>query len=382
MKHKGLFILLFSLSLYSCKSSCKSNDINVKTNSNDIYIAYNHNNYDGGRIIGGGGLSSDPILQYLDYNTMEAVVLCTRPNCTHKSGDCAARIMGTTPMITDEGVYFFKYEDSIIEKKDGKRELNIKSKLCRMSLDSSEIETIAEFNDCEPRETDGYVLHNNKIYFTGDDLNPRYDDYGGIFTSNCGGTHYICSIDINTGEYINYGSVYDDDKQYEGAQFTSSATIRGIYNSKMLINYEFSKTPEPVPEKLWSGMTELVFEFDFDTNGWTLSDIPTKPVFTDSDTVVYYDEKIDKTVIIDKGERTELDIKIDTYASVQNNKLFVRDDYDNGNLKWYDLEDMSEHNVEGYANYMPDDFYNNCYILSFGNNIKKLSEEELLALDK
>ena len=123
-------------------------------------------------------------------------------------------------------------------------------------------------------------------------------------------------------------------------------------------------------------------QFDFDKNTITESDIPYKPVFLDSDTIVYYDEGTNKCVIIDENNKKEIDTDRVSYASIQNNKLFIRDDKNNYALKWYDLSDLSVHNAEGMNCYMPVHFCNDSYILTFGDETKKISENELLSLDR
>ncbi len=378
MKKIAYYAIAMLFALSSCNSKNETKNILIESNDN-IFVAEYADNYKNGRIIGGNSEgNTDAPSMYVDYNTMEKTILCSKPNCTHKNSECPAKVIGTAPILTENNICFFDCSYGVVEKKSGKRELEINSKLCKLSLDTSEIETIVEFNDCVPDNSRGFVLNDNKIYFTGDDLDPTSDEYGGIFYSNIGGTHYLCSIDLKTGEYTNYGSIYDDDKKFEGAKSSSSARILGIYDSKLIINYEFSKTND---DAVYGNFTELVFEFDFDSNQWTLSDIPNMPIFVDYDTIVYYDNDIDRCIIIDNGERTELDTGKVTLASIQNNKLFIRDDLNNFALKWYDLSDMSKHHVKGYDGYMPVSIYNDSYILTRGNNTAKLTEEELLALE-
>lgn len=366
------------LLLSSCNSKTEEN-YSLAENYDNIYVAEYADNYLNGRIVDGSadGNVNTPAA-YVDYNTMEKTILCSKPNCVHNNTSCPANVMGTAPILTENSIYYFDVSYGVVEKKYGVKELEIKSRLVKMALDTAEIETIAEFNDCVPDNSRGFILYNNRIYFTGDDFAPTTDEYGGFFYSNIGGTHYLCSIDLETGEYINYGNIYDD-KMYEGANCSSSARILGIYNSKMIINYEFCKTLEDAAS---ANFTELVFEFDFDTNQMTLTDIQSIPVYVDSDTIIYNDYDINKCVVIDKGNRFELDIGEVTLASLLNNKLFVRDDKNNYALKWYDLSDMSEHHVKDYDGFMPVSIYYESYILTKGNKTVKLTEKDLLASDE
>ena len=128
--------------------------------------------------------------------------------------------------------------------------------------------------------------------------------------------------------------------------------------------------------------TELIFEFNLEKNELIESDIPSKPVFVNSDTIVYYDDSIKKCIIIDNNVKRELDTNKVTFASVHNNKLFIRDDKNEFALIWYNLSDFSKHNVKDMNCYMPVSMHNSSYILTNGDKTIKLTEEELLALDK
>ncbi len=379
MKKTVSIVSVLSLLFFASCNNKSNNSLPVLSTESNQYVAEHYNNYNDGRIIGGFYAGNGTLSEFLSYETMESTVLCSKPNCNHNNDECVAKNIGACPMITQDGIYFFKSNYGVKEEKNGKRNFYMNSELCKVSLESSEIETISNFKDCVPADTRGYVLHNNTIYFTADDMCPTLDEYGVISYSNIGGTHYLCSIELDSGKYTNYGSIYDGDKKLESARASSSAMIMGVYDEKLLVNYEFCKSYEDISEGIF---TELMFEFDFDKKNLIESDIPTKPVFVDSDTIVYYDDSIKKCIIIDKSDERELDIEKVTCASVQNNKLFFRDDKNQFALKWYDLSDLSEHNVKGMNCYMPVCMYNGSYILIIGDKTVKLTEEELLELDK
>lgn len=375
---KKIISVLSVFFLFLSSVSCESKKENLTDNSNKIkYITRLDNSYDDGRIIGASAQASNCNLQYLKYQDMSTTALCSRPNCNHKTDECVAKQIGSCPILKDDYIYFFDSKSEVIERKDGQRVFEIDSRLCRLSLDSSEIETVAEFTDCVPREYDGCMLIGDVLWFTGDDMNPVTDEYGVIFTSNVGGTHYLCSIELETGSYTNYGSVYNG----ENYDKSSHASILGYYNSNLLINYEYETSPDCYDgEKAWFGMGELMFEFDLNTKEMKISDIPTRPLWFDfdSDTLVYCEYDTEKTVVLRDNKKIELDIDTGSFVSVFNNKIFVRD-----TGKWYDLTDSSEHDMSEYANSWDFvDYYENCYIVTNYKKYIKLTEEELLALDK
>ncbi len=362
--------ILTIMSAFICFSSFSCNDKDVSSNKNEIAFAFL-----GGSCYGNGMIhSSDPV-RYIDFNTMESSVLCAKPNCEHKTSECVAKLVGDCPIMYNDYLYYFTSTQGVEETGNGKREYKINSKLCRVSLDSSESEDIAYFTDCKPRDYDGWMIINNTVWFTGDNMNPTPDEYGNIATSNQGGEHYICSIDLESKEYVNYGSVYDGDKEYEEASCTSSAQIRGYYNSKIMIRYEFAKSSETRGQDFRQRFTELMFEFDPQTKELKERDLQ-MPSYVDEDTYVYTDFDKNKTYVIDNSKTYEVtcDTGLDSFAV--NNKLFVTDED-----KWYDLTDLSEHSMGEYADYGVVAFYDNSYILSDGNmKFVKLTEEELLAL--
>lgn len=336
-----------------------------------IYASMGCSVYENGMIY-----SRDPIM-YMDFDTMEHSVLCAKPNCNHTTLECVAKLVGDSPIIYNDYLYYFSSSQKVEETGNGEREYVIRSKLCRVSLDSSESEDLVSFSDCVPRDYDGWLIIDDTVWFTGDDMNPTPDEYGNINAGNAGGTHFICSIDLKAKKYTNYGSVYDGDKEFEGASNTSSAQIKGLYDSKIMIRYEFAKEPVPIildeDFDYKTLFTELMFEFDPVTKELAPSDLK-EPSYVDEDTYVYSDNG--KTFIIDKGTEYVLDEETDTATYFVNGKLF-----DSYNDRWFDISDMSEHSLGEYSYYGARKYYDNCYILSGGNAVVKLTEEELLALE-
>lgn len=350
-------------------TSCGKSRYDYSITDKAVYADTIINTYGTGRIYG-----SDPVA-YFDYETMESTVLCAKPNCNHLTSECVGKMIGDCPIIYGNHIYYFKYSNRVEDEGNGKRELKIKSQLCRVSRETSEEDVLVTFTDCEPRDYDGWIIYNDKVYFTADDLNPQTDEYGNISISNVGGTHYFCVIDLKTKKYKNFGSVYEGDKQYKGAQYSSSAQIDGLYENKIFINYEYAKEEIVDVHKYgFPEFTEIMFEFDPATDILKQVARPKDINFMNNGTYIYTENN--KTIILDHGKQRELDINGGSFASCFNNKLFVRD-----SNKWYDLSDGSEHSMGKYKDYIVIDLYNDCYILMNHLTTVKLTEEELLALD-
>ena len=384
MKNKILFATVIVAFL---TSGCGGNDVTSKgniqsdsdftsTHSDDSvhncidaqYIDSGENIYDNGMIYG-----SDAPKTYLDFETMEKTVLCALPNCNHSTSECIAAKIGRTPIIFNDYIYYFDVKDGVKENSDG-REFYIDSQLKRVSLTNSEIEDIVQFTDCEPREYGGCVILDGILYFCGDDMNPTKDEYGGISYANGGGTHFLCSIDLNTGEYVNYGSIYDEDKQYESSAQTSTAHVIGYYNSKIYIQYSFMKEYIDDPNiETREKFTILNFEFDPLTGNLSQSELLSGS-FMNGNTYVCSNYPDNSSTVIDGDQKYTIngaDAKF--VGKYFDKKLFVYD-------RWYDVTDKSLHLLGEDRKFVT--MYENFYIISnqSGTRYEKLTEEELLAL--
>lgn len=335
-----------------------------------VFIKKNADYYQNGVVIGNN------IAMFLDFETLNIVPLCAVPNCTHLDSKCLAQNVGNKPIFYNNYIYYFESNGGNVRETSEGREFFIDSKLKKASLDSSEIEVVCEFNDCVPPDGyNGFVLQNGDLYFIGDDCNPVKDDYGGINWGNTGGYHYLCSINLDTGKYTNHGSIYDGDKEYEAAPYSSQGFISGVFNDKMFISYSFMKDLKEL-EDPESNFTVVNFEFDFSTKQWTKSTLPYSEFMT-GNIYTYYDFESKKLIVIDNENKTEILFEYEPINfRIFNNKFFYP-----LKQKWYDLSDLSEHTMGEYADYEAVGYYNNCYILVKGNNAVKLTEEELLALE-
>ncbi len=104
----------------SCNNK-SNNSLPVLSTESDQYVAEYYDNYDEGRVIGGFDGNDGIPSQFLDYETMESTVLCSKPNCTHNNNECVAKNIGTCPIITQDGIYFFKSNYGVKEEKNGKK---------------------------------------------------------------------------------------------------------------------------------------------------------------------------------------------------------------------------------------------------------------------
>lgn len=314
---------------------------------------------------------------FLDFDTMERSPLCAVPNCTHQTAGCLANLLGSTPVLYNGCAYYFEYVADVRETKDG-REFYMNSKLKKAFLDSSETQLVCEFTDANPRVGEGYLLDGNELYFIGYDPDPNENGYGTMSWSTAGGRDYICSINLDTGEYQNYGEVCYVEDEYPSADNTASAKILGFYNDKMYIGYSFAKEYSiEKAQKCDVDFTLYNFEFDLDSKELTESELP-YAAWMDEDTYCYSEDGKNFTVI-DQGQTYHLEGAVSAIdMPVFNGKVF-------GLHSWYDLSDQSEHSLGKYT-YSEDAYwsciayYDGCYIFKNSNTFEKVSEEELKSL--
>lgn len=377
MNKRFLSIALAATMLAGCSDAGKDSS---SKELKPVFFSQNRCSYGNGVVFG------NEKAMFLDFDTMEKAPLCAVPNCTHSTASCLSQMVGNTPIFYKDYVYFFTSNGGDIRETPDGREFYIDSKLMRASLDSSETEIVCEFTDCAPEEGfPDYVIYGNELYFTADDLNPTegLDGMGVGSWGTSGGKHFLCSINLDTGEYTNHGSIYDGDKEYDGAAYSSGAEIMGLYNDKMYLEYSFVKDNDDVQNSGggFAKYTFLYFEFDFETKTWEESTMPfgDKLYYMNNSTYFYKDFEAKQTYIVhEKGELVleggEMELR---QGTEHNGKFFFPDEG-----IWYDLSDNSEHSMGEYEGYEVVGYHDESYILIKGGITEKITEEELLALDK
>lgn len=308
---------------------------------------------------------------YLDYATMETTPLCAMPNCSHTISSCLAN-MAQYPVIYKNYMYFFTYSQGFEETKDGP-EFVMHSSLKKASLDNSEVQVVCEFDDSIPRNDETMVICDNKLYFIAYDPDVETDAYGGSAWSNVGGIDYLCSVDLDTKEYRNYGNFCYVEDEYPSADQSSHSYITGIREGKIYLDYIFSK--EGINENtIVPEWTYYNFEFDTKTEKFVESELPAA-LYADDDIYCWLDSENEKLHIIRNSKEHILDYTYYTNAAqLLNGKLFV-------NGGWVELSDMTMHSFPDDVYYQAVAFYDGSYILSnSSNSFTKLTEDDLRAL--
>lgn len=378
MKKKILSFL--TAVLMTVTFGCSDKDNESTKSAETIVFSSSGGTYSKGMIYNFG---IDSPTMFLDFETMEKAPLCAVPNCTHTVSSCLGMMVGKNPVIYNDYVYYFVSDSGYEEVPEG-HQFYMKTTLYKAKLDSSETEKVVEFTDCVPNESyNCIVLIDNTIWFIGDDMNPIPEnvmDDSWIPSSDTQGSHFVCSINLDTGEYKNFGSITDEDKQYACRAQSNAANIRGLYNGKLVIDYYYAfRDMEDAVMGEYNPADYVKFmSFEFDTETETLSESErVKPLKAWDDWYIGHDFATETITVIYNGEEKVYDSgDLGVNVFLLNGKLFCHE-------SWIDLKDDSVHPLgEELSDFISVAYYNDCYIfLKQNGKAVKITEEELLALE-
>ena len=374
MKKKSLSFILTALML----TACGEKEQKHKSGEQRIQIG---NIYENGMIYTAGETK-----RFLDFTSLETAPLCAVPNCTHSSssGECLTRVINGTCMLVDDYLYYFTVNGNggeMLATPDG-YELYMESKLMRVSLDCSETETVCTFTDALARTEDTFLLIDDMLYFCAYDPDPKMTETGGYEGyGTSGGYDFLCSINLNTGEYTNYGYFCYVEDEYHAADDSATAKLKFYYKGKIMLRYSFLKEfPEfdengiPLDDEAFIELWEYyTYEFNPETKEFTKVDYNGTPRFFENGYCIYDDKSPVITVVKDDETYT---INGMWQCSIINDKAFDGQHWCNiGDDVIYELD-------EEYEGYRVVAFHDGKYVLFNNRKAIKLSEEELIENSK
>lgn len=174
---------------------------------------------------------SNGFLKFLDFETMQTVYICPKPNCSHNDEQCTSFGLSDCPCYYQGKLYYFvrgkeynkesrKYDDTLtayVSNADGTN---------RIKLDY-----IVGFADFGIRK----VLSEGIIYLTLADTTKAGDQAG--YTSSDYMTHFIYSFDISSCKFEQLMQIGD-------TGFKTASAIVGMMNDDIYINYKSGVTSE------------------------------------------------------------------------------------------------------------------------------------------
>lgn len=245
-------IIMFLVSLISFTGCEKRSDYSIETPQEGIF-SQSKNLYNNGLIYINGNMA-----KFLEYKTLTDTVLCNKPNCNHKSGDCIAQIAtnsgggSTPPIVYNDNVYFFTSVENIVDSEDGRSSsFDIQCKLHKINLHTGESKIVCTFTGMESRTSSNVFLKDEILYFIANNGSIQTSS-GAWYYFSTAGLQYFCSINLENGEYKNYGQINDNEKAHS-TLFTKgesafgingNVSLAGIYDNKIWLYYYYTDSAE------------------------------------------------------------------------------------------------------------------------------------------
>lgn len=236
------------------------------------YYVMHANTYQNGCIYTTITESGTNIAHFVDYETLQSVPLCNKPNCTHSNESCLSYQCVSTsalPVIYQDQIYWFETDSQIVEEKDGKStDYQFDTTCYYANLKTGEKKVFVEIPDVSMKDAVEMVIADDILYVIGCDQAYQTEN-GAWMEISCCGDQYLYAINLKTAEVKNYGLINDAPTAYynwtlDYAIFFN-VQLTGIYQNKLYFSYRY------VDKK--SDLTDYFSHVDFDDPNWSLADV-------------------------------------------------------------------------------------------------------------
>lgn len=397
---RKISVLILSVLLFTgCSNNVNKNNYSIGEPLQSTISNYS-NSYTNGVLY-----NNNDSLCFLNFAVMNSTPLCNKPGCNHKKSDCISKLIinnGTTstpPIVYHDNIYYFSYTDKIVEgKNNNKTSYEVDGELQKIDLHTGEVKTVCSLNNMEAASTDNLVLTDNLLYFITNNGSLQNEDGTWQYFSTAG-KQWICSVNLDTGELINYGRVNEDEKvdttlfSVDNSIFGINGNVRidGICKDKIYMHYyyindqdsflkyfEQNNTFPDSDEKMWA--TSYV-TFDIESNEISM-DVSQETIIATKNHCIYWNGK---QYVDENGEyRNELkDISKAKYAAIYDDVMWFSDK----TMKYSDIVDLNTGNVyQLNPKYKSLNFrvlakLKNEYIIEIFNDDSSVSFEKLLESD-
>ena len=319
----------------------------------------------------------------LDYDSMQSVPLCNKPNCRHTTSDCIMKkFIGGAPLIADNCAYYFVDEEIQFEQNDeGKMKLKLGSSLYCCDLKKGQETKIFSISDVSvAKNCYGMLLHDHTIYFITNTLSRYYDESGQeIGYGGTGGYMHLFAFDLSEMKEKDLCSLYDVDKLSEyhpKAPFSGEVYMKGLYNDKIYFNvgfvtgeednYQFYVTYYDLSDGTYHGTPEDYENIDFAAVRYVSEDYLV--ICRDGEAAVYKKHAEQPIVLKDPG------FNMDAFLSVFDDTLYCGE-------RIYDLNTCTARTLDRMQYKSVVAKYGDSYIISdlgMQGNFEKIPAEELL----
>lgn len=183
---------------------------------------------------------------FLEYETLQSVPLCNKPNCRHTSDSCLAYSCAefSVPLVYQNQVFWFKTTSNIVDAPDGKHtDYQFHTILYCADLREGEIEIFAEIPDVSMGSAVEAVLVEQMLYIIGCDQAYQSTDGTWIEIANAG-DQYLYAIDLYTAEVKNYGLINDAPTAHynwdlDAGSMYYEVRMNGVYQDRLYLSYRY-----------------------------------------------------------------------------------------------------------------------------------------------
>ncbi|MBD5082488.1 MAG: hypothetical protein HDT44_12100 [Ruminococcaceae bacterium] len=239
-------------------------------------------------------------LNFLDYESMNTTVLCSKPNCAHNDSEsCSSYGISNHPILYDNKLYYFDVE-SVVDK-DGN--YNDITTIYRSETDGTDRVPLYKAEGMYMAPFYRLLLKGDTAYFYMANLG---NDMGNSTGYDIG---YFCSYNIPSNKFKII------DKIYEG--YHSGAWIYGAWNDKIFLTASYSKEKVDFPpggdseafDKYQQAIKDATVDeylvYDTQTGTLTQSELPV-PVYAEEGVYTYEGES-GLVLLSEKGEEMLLE---------------------------------------------------------------------------
>ena len=149
----------------------------------------------------------------LDFNTLEEMIFCNDPGCTHTTSSCIAMTLKSfhqLPVIYNGSAYYFSNTQNQVDK-DGKRCVELKASIIRYDIENMQTSTVGTLDGYNVSSCDGsgsYLIDSEYYFFTNNG-DPIYDEAGNVLSTSNSGQAKLYSVNLDTEKITDHGEIFN-----------------------------------------------------------------------------------------------------------------------------------------------------------------------------
>lgn len=215
---------LTAVLLLAAISACAKDNSVLSENSTRIVWGYENANADGELYT-----DSSDRLNFIDFQTMQSALLCSKPNCIHKKeSECSAFGMRNHPILYNGKLYFFDVQTNF--ESDEVIDTTI---VYKADTDGTGRVAVCEIKGLALSDYERMLIVGDKAYFSMDkngwnDANSATSGYNEV---------WFCGYDFSTNTFERI------EKLHEG--WASGSWIYGLFDGRVIFSYSYSEEKIP-----------------------------------------------------------------------------------------------------------------------------------------